>query len=115
AQILTVNLVVWLVKQRHLSAGGYGLALSAGGVGAFIGTMLALRVASRLGYGRTFACSLALSTGTPLLLATLPFRGYLLGAAVAAIQLVGGTGLGSANVLSVTLRQVVAPRGSLAR
>ncbi|MBV9822964.1 MAG: MFS transporter [Actinobacteria bacterium] len=115
AQILTVNLVVWLVKERGLSAGGYGLALSAAGVGAFFGTMLALRLARRLGYGRAFAASLTLSTGVPLLLATFPFSGFALGAAVAAVQLVSGAGLGSANVLSVTLRQVVAPRGSLAR
>ncbi len=115
AQILTVNLVVWLVKDRGLSAGGYGLALSATGLGAFVGTMMALRLARRLGYGHAFAASLVLSTGVPLLLATLPFRGLALGLAVACIQLVAGAGLGSANVLSVTLRQVVAPRGSLAR
>ncbi|HEX8081118.1 MAG TPA: MFS transporter [Jatrophihabitans sp.] len=115
AQILTVNLIVWLVKERGLSAGGYGLALSAGGIGAFFGTMIALRLARRLGYGHAFVASLALSTGAPLLLATFPFSGYALGAAVAAVQLVSGAGLGSANVLSVTLRQVVAPRGSLAR
>ena len=115
AQVLTVNLVVWLVKDRGLSAGGYGLALSAGGVGAFFGTMIALRLARRLGYGHAFVAALTLSTGAPLLLATFPFHGYALGAAVAAVQLVSGIGLGSANVLSVTLRQVVAPRGSLAR
>ena len=35
--------------------------------------------------------------------------------ALGAVQFVAGTGLGSANVLSVTMRQIVAPRGSLAR
>jgi hypothetical protein len=115
AQILTVNLIVWVVKDRHVSVGIFGLALSAAGAGAFLGTMGALRLAARLGYGRAFAASLTLSTGTPLLLATFPFHGLALGGAVAAVELVGGTGLGSANVLSVTLRQVVAPRGSLAR
>ena len=114
-QILTVNLVVWLVKERHLSPGGYGLALSASGVGAFCGTMMALRLARRLGYGRAFASALTLSCGTPLLLATFPFHGYALGAAVAGVQVLSGTGLGNANVLSVTLRQVGAPRGTLAR
>lgn len=114
-QILTVNLVVWLVKERHLSPGVYGLALSASGVGAFCGTMMALRLARRLGYGRAFASALMLSCGTPLLLATFPFHGYALGAAVAGVQVISGTGLGNANVLSVTLRQVGAPRGTLAR
>lgn len=115
AQILTVNLVVWLVKERHLSPGGYGLALSASGIGAFCGTMMALRLARRLGYGRAFASALMLSCGTPLLLATFPFHGYALGAAVAGVYVLSGTGLGNANVLSVTLRQVGAPRGTLAR
>lgn len=115
AQVLTVNLIVWMVKDRHVSVGLYGLALSAAGLGAFVGTMAALRLAARLGYGRAFAASLALSTGTPLLLAALPLHGSALGLAVAAIEVVSGTGLGSANVLSVTLRQVVAPRGSLAK
>jgi predicted MFS family arabinose efflux permease len=114
-QILTVNLVVWLVKERHLSPGGYGLALSASGVGAFCGTMMALRLARRLGYGRAFASALTLSCGAPLLLATFPFHGYPLGGAITVVQLASGAGLGSANVLSITLRQVVAPRGSLAR
>jgi hypothetical protein len=34
---------------------------------------------------------------------------------VAALQLVAGIGLGSANVLSTTLRQIIIPRNQLAR
>src|SRR4029453_14046556 len=68
AQILVVNLVVLAVKERGLSAGGYGIALSAGGAGAFVGAMFGLRLARRLGYGRAFGASLVLSTGLPLLL-----------------------------------------------
>ncbi|WP_305784377.1 MFS transporter [Symbioplanes lichenis] len=113
-QILTVNLVVYAVSERGLSAGQFGIALSAAGAGAFAGTMVALRLADRLGYGRAFAVSLVLSTGTPLLLAVLPGRGGALAAGFAAVQFVSGIGLGSANVLSLTLRQVVAP-GALAR
>jgi predicted MFS family arabinose efflux permease len=115
AQILTVNLVVFAVTDRGLSAGQFGLALSAAGAGAFLGTMCALRLADRVGYGRAFATSLVLSTGAPLLIAVLPGRGTTLAIALGAVQFVAGTGLGSANVLSVTMRQIVAPRGSLAR
>lgn len=115
SQILTVNLVVYAVTDRGLSAGLFGLALSAAGAGAFAGTMLAIRLVDQLGYGRAFAASLTLSTGAPLLLAALPGRGAALAASLTAVQFVSGIGLGSANVLSVTLRQVVAPRGSLAR
>ncbi|GII78741.1 MFS transporter [Sphaerisporangium rufum] len=115
AQILTVNLIVFAVTERGLGAGLYGLALSASGAGALLGTLVALRLAGRVGYGRAFAAALVLSTGTPLLLAALPWRGGALAAALAAVQLVAGVGLGAANVLSVTLRQVIAPRGALAR
>jgi predicted MFS family arabinose efflux permease len=115
AQILIVNLVVWAVRDRGASPGIYGLALSAGGAGAFLGTMLALHLAARLGYGHAFATSLLFSTGLPLLIPVLPFHGVAFGAGLAVLQFASGAGLGSANVLSVTLRQVVAPRGSLAR
>ncbi|MEU4687324.1 MFS transporter [Actinoplanes sp. NPDC023714] len=115
SQIVTVNLVVHLVTERGLSAGMFGLALTASGAGAFAGTMLALRTAARWGYGRAFAAALALSTGVPLVIAFLPGEGALLAGSLAAVQFVSGIGLGAANVLSVTLRQVIAPRGSLAR
>ena len=115
AQILVVNLVIMAVKDRGLSAGGYGLALSAGGAGAFVGAMLGLRLAKRLGYGRAFGTSLILSTGLPLLLAFLPGHGLLYGVLLGAVQFGSGIGLGSANVLSVTIRQLLIPRATLAR
>ncbi|WP_165546730.1 MFS transporter [Kribbella soli] len=115
AQILVVNLVVLAVKERGLSAGGYGVALSAGGAGAFVGAMLGLRLARQLGYGRAFGTSLVLSTGLPLLLAFLPGRGLQYGVLLGAVQFLAGIGLGSANVLSVTIRQLLIPRTALAR
>lgn len=115
AQIMTVNLVVLAVSDRGLAPGWYGVALSAAGVGAFAGTLAALRLSRRLGFGRAFAASLALSTGTPLLLALIPWDGGGFGLALATVELLSGIGLGSANVLSVTLRQNVMPHGGLAR
>jgi MFS family permease len=113
--MLTVNLVVYAVSDRDVSPGLFGLALMAAGLGAFLGTLSALRLSRRLGYGHTFAVSLALSTGTPLLIAAIPAGGLAFAGLWSVIEVVSGMGLGSANVLSVTLRQVVAPRGSLAR
>lgn len=115
AQILLVNLVVLAVKDRGLSAGGYGLALSAAGAGALVGTMLALRVADRRGYGPAFATFLFLYTGVPMLLPAVPFEGAAFGLALGLIQGVAGVGLGAANVLSVTVRQLLVPRESMAR
>jgi MFS family permease len=114
-QILTVNLVVYAVRERGVTAGGYGLALSAAGLGALAGTLTALRLAARLGYGPAFASALAFSTGAPLLIAILPGQGTGFAAQLALVELAAGYGLGIANVLSVTLRQIIAPHGSLAR
>ena len=114
-QILTVNLIVYAIDDRGLTTAQYGLALSAAGAGALVGTLVALAGASRFGFGRAFVGSLALSTGVPVLLAVPTAHGAAFAIMVAAIEFVSGIGLGSANVLSVTLRQVVVPTGSLAR
>jgi MFS family permease len=114
-QILSINLIVYMVSDRDISAGLYGLALSASGVGAFVGTMAATRLADRIGYGRAFATALTFSTGVPLLIAALPGSGTALALGLAACQLAAGFGLGIANVLSLTLRQIVAPKKALAR
>lgn len=114
-QIVTVNLVVWVVKERHAAVGVYGLALAAAGAGAFLGAMGVLRVSRRVGYGRAYLYALVLFTGLPLVLATLPLRGDALGYAIAAVEVVAGIGVGAANVLSTTLRQAVVGLGALAR
>lgn len=115
AQILFVNLLVWLITDHHVSAGLYGVALSAAGVGAFGGTMVVLRISARIGLGSTYALMLVLFTGLPLVYAALPMTGTALGLTVAGIELLTGIGLGAANVLSVTLRQAAVPRSALAR
>jgi MFS family permease len=114
-QIFVVNLVIWVVRDHDVAPGVYGAALAAGGAGAFIGTMVALRLADRLGYGRAFLASLSLSCGVPLLTAFMPWSGAGLGVGLATLQIVACIGLGSANVLSTTLRQTVIPPGQLAR
>ncbi|TCO60851.1 MFS transporter [Actinocrispum wychmicini] len=115
SQILMVNLLVWLVSDRQVSVGVYGLGLSAAGAGAFVGTMSVLRVSGRIGYGWTYVLALLLFTGVPLVLAALPMSGTALGVAVSAVWVVAGVGLGGANVLSTTLRQAAVPKAALAR
>lgn len=115
AQIFVVNLLVWLVTDRQVSVGLYGAALSATGAGAFVGTMTVLKVSKRFGYGRTYALTLVLFTGVPLVLAALPMSGTALGIVVGLVELVAGVGLGAANVLSTTLRQAAVPKAALAR
>ena len=115
AQILTVNLVIYVIRTRGVEEWLYGLALSASGFGAFVGTLVARPALERFGYGRTFAFALVLSTGLPLTIALIGGDGPRFAIVLAVIQLGSGIGLGAANVLSVTLRQIVVPRGSLAR
>jgi MFS family permease len=114
-QVVSINLVLWAVQSQGVAPAGYGLALSAAGVGALLGTLSALRLADRLGFGRAFAVSLLLSCFVPLLLAVFPLRAAALAAIIGGVMLVAGIGLGNANVYSLTLRQTVIPRSLLAR
>jgi MFS family permease len=114
-QIVIINLVLWAVQGQGVAPGAYGLALSAGGIGALLGTLTALRLADRLGFGRAFAVSLLLSCFVPLLLAVAPLRSVALAAVIGGVMLVAGIGLGNANVYSLTLRQTVIPRFLLTR
>ena len=114
-QVVIINLVLWAVQAQGVPPGAYGLALSAGGLGALLGTLTALRLADRLGFGRAFAVSLVLSCFAPLLLAVIPLRSVALATMIGGVMLVAGIGLGNANVYSLTLRQTVIPRSLLAR
>ena len=113
--IITVNLVVYAIDDRGLSAGAYGLILTLGGCGGFVGAMIAIRLAQRFGYGQGFAMALVLTSGLPLLFAPAPFHGVAFLLFLGACMLLTGTGGGVTNVLSITLRQVGAPPGFLAR
>lgn len=114
-QIVVVNLVVWAVKERDVSPAAYGLSLAAAGVGGLVGTLIALRLAERLGLGRAFAASLVLSCGFPLALALPNSEGSLLAVAIAAVLFIRGIGEGNANVYSLTMRQRLIPKGQLTR
>lgn len=114
-QIIMVNLIVWLVKERGVSAGAYGLAFTAAGAGGLIGTLIALRLADRLGLGRAFAVSLTLSCAIPLLLPLPTSTGIPLAVAIAAILAVRGIGEGNANIYSLTMRQQLIPADQLTR
>jgi len=113
--IITVNLLVYAVDHRGMSAGAYGLVLTIGGWGALLGTMIALRMARRYGYGQAFAIALMFTSGLPLLFAPAPFDGWAFVTFLGACMLVTGIGGGVTNVLSITLRQAGAPPGFLAR
>lgn len=115
SEVFTLSLVLWAVKEQHLSTTAYGLAMGGGGVGGLIGAMTALRLSDRLGLSRAFIASLALSCGIPLLAVLWPAQGWTLAVILAGVMLLSGIGLGNANVYSLTLRQSAIPREQLTR
>lgn len=114
-QIFTLNLVLWAVQQQGLTPSRYGLAMGAAGIGGIIGTATALQLADRLGLGRAFAFSLALSCGAPLLVVLGDLHGLSLTLLLTIVMLLSGIGLGNANVYSLTMRQTAIPADQLTR
>lgn len=102
-------------KDRDVSTASVRSRSVRGWRGAVFGTLSALRLADRLGFARAFAASLLLSCFAPLLIAAVPLTGIGLAVAVVGILLVSGVGLGSVNIYSVTLRQIMIPADQLAR
>ncbi len=114
-QIFTLSLVQYAIRHAGVTPLAYGIAVGAQGVGAVIGTTLALRLADKWGLGRAFAASLVLSCGLPLVVATVTISGQGYAIVVGAALLVAGIGLGNANIYSLTLRQTILPRELLTR
>lgn len=115
AEVYLINLVLWAVRGQDVHPASYGLALSAGGVGGLIGTLVALTLMDRYGLGRAFLASLVLSCGAPLVTGLFDLHGMALGVLIAAVSLTAGVGLGNANIYSLTLRQSVIPEHVLTR
>lgn len=115
SQVFTLNLVLWAVQRQDVSPGAYGLAIGATGLGALVGTAIALKLSNRLGLGPAFVTSLLLSCGVPALAAVWALTGNQLAMLIAAVMFTSGIGLGNANVYSLTLRQTVIARDQLTR
>lgn len=114
-EVFMINLVLWAVQGQHLSPAAYGVAIGAGGVGALIGTLTALKLSERMGLGKAFLLSLIFSCGTPLVVVLWASHGILLAATIGIAMLIAGIGLGNANIFSLTLRQSVIPKDQLTR
>ncbi|GAA1870449.1 MFS transporter [Asanoa iriomotensis] len=114
-QAFLVNLVIWAVTENGVTASLYGLIFTVGGVGAFIGTVIVVHIARRLGHGRAMAALMVVAGPVPLLMAILPFHGTELALYLMAFEFVISVALGGFNVLSPTLRQSAVAYGDLAR
>ncbi len=97
-------LVLWVLDVLRVGEAGFGLLLTASGVGGVLGGVAAAPVAARLGRSPT----LVLGAATPAL--AVAGAGLTSSAAVAAVLLaVVAAGVMAGNVLSMSLRQALIP------
>ncbi|MFI1368846.1 MFS transporter [Streptomyces griseochromogenes] len=112
-QLCQVSFVVLFTEKLHLSAGMLGLVLSSGGIGGFLGAIVAPAVGRRLGHGRALWIAGAVTSPFALLTALMaPGPLLWVGAAGWMVTIVQ---TGMANVLAVSARQTVTPAAMLGR
>jgi MFS transporter len=110
-EILLLGLMLYAVREAHLSPVAIGAVFTAGGIGSFAGAWFGARFTARFGYGRVLLVTLALGNGAPLgvLLANRTGSESGLLALLCSIFVVMGIGIGIANVHAVSLRQAATP------
>jgi MFS family permease len=109
-QVILAVLILFAVRDLGLTPTVLGLTMSFGAVGSLAGSVVAGRVADRVGIGLTIVASELLACAAPLLL---PFAsGPLI---IGASMFLGGFGVAISNVHVVTVRQSVTPDDLLAR
>lgn len=109
----TTLLVLFLVRQVHLSPGAVGLVLAVESIGGVIGATIATRVSRRLGSARALLL-LQLVAGPPALLTPLGSPGVGLVAMVAGLMLVG-IGVVAGNIVRGAWRNRYVPEHLVAR
>jgi MFS family permease len=106
-------LLLYLVRQVGLSAAGVGAIFSIGSAGFVVGALIAGRVGTRLGVGRTIVGAAVLASASPLLYAVGPPG--LAGAFVAVGFFLYGVAAVVWTVNNLSLRQAITPRNLLGR
>lgn len=113
--IVTTLFAVFVLRVLDLEAWAYGVALACGGVGGFLGALVAPRLGARLGAGRAILVGRALVVVPWLALAVLPFdagSGVLgLVILVSVVQFVYCLAMGIEDANDTGYRQAVAPDG----
>jgi predicted MFS family arabinose efflux permease len=106
-------LLVYAVRELHLSAGTIGLIFALGNLGSLVGAVLSGRVARRLGIGRTIVLSGALSGFASLLTPMAPQDNAI--PFLVASQVGVATGIVLYNVTAISLMQALTPPRLLGR
>jgi MFS family permease len=106
-QLVFAILVVYLVRQLHLTPETIGLIFSLGAVGFLLGALTANRIARRFGVGRTIVGTAFLFGPGALLIGIAPQDAAL--PLVVAGQFIGGFAGVVYNINQVSLRQAITP------
>ncbi|PWI07065.1 MFS transporter [Streptomyces sp. NWU339] len=114
AAVMTVYLL-FLPRDLHLSGTAVGLALSATGPGALLGSLLAARLPSRFGHGAVLVSAAALGDGVFLLVPALRGSSAVTIPALLAISFVFGAFGQLVNVTLMAVRQTLTPDGMQGR
>lgn len=104
---------VFVLRELSIPPWAYGVALAFGGVGGFLGAVLAPRIGARLGAGRAILLGRALVVVPWLVLAIMPLTAAsslpALVCVVAAVQFLYGLSMGIEDANDIGYRQAVAP------
>lgn len=106
-------IVIFLVRDLHLSEGAVGATLTVGGLGGVLGALTARRVASRFGTARTLSVTGAATMPAGMLIAAAGPGARLALAVLGVLGLQGGLVLG--RILLAGFQQQYVPRRILAR
>lgn len=101
--------LLFLPRELHLSGTAIGLTLAAVGPGALIGSLLAARLPSRLGYGPVLLAAAAIGDGAMLCVPALQAGSAGTVAALVAVNLVFGALGQLVNVMMMAVRQALTP------
>lgn len=114
AAVMTVYLL-FLPRELHLSGTVVGLALTAAGPGALLGSLLAARLPGRFGHGAVLVGAAALGDGVFLCVPALQGSSAVTVPALLTVGFVFGCGGQLVNVTVMAVRQAVTPDGMQGR
>ena len=104
---------VFVLRELHLAAWAYGIALAFGAVGGFLGALIAARIGAQVGTGWAIFMGRALGVVPWFVLAAVPVdaakRVVVLVALVSAVQFVYSLAIGIEDANDTGYRQAVAP------
>ncbi|OLF07353.1 hypothetical protein BLA60_27670 [Actinophytocola xinjiangensis] len=108
-------LPLFVLQTLGLSASALGFVLGVGAIGALIGSMVAKRLAVRLGPGRVIVVGYGVASAVQLLLPLAMGPSWLAMAIMMSMFFVGGTFMTIGNTNVATLQQMLIPREQLGR